>query len=146
MKTKQAAFTLIELLVSLAIVGLLAAVATPLYREYVDKTRISEAVSVVQPVLFASAHACGINVLNGASPEQLGAGTPTDFATPKVVASIAVSDVSAAGLLVTIVLKKFGQVEAGKTLVYKGVCANNVMAWTVDPSSTVPAKLLPKQA
>lgn len=146
MKSSETGLTLVELLVATLLVGVLAAFAVPVYRDHVAKARISEAVAMAQPVRLTAAQICGINALGGATAVQLGAGTPEDFATDKVVASISVSDVSASGLLVTVVFKKFGDVEAGHTLVYKGVCANSTMAWSVDPSSTAPAKLLPKQA
>lgn len=146
MKRLESAWTLIELLVVMLVIGILAAVAMPSYRNYVDKARISEAVTMALPVKLNAAQACSIGALDGATPAQLGAGVPGAFATNRVVASISVSDVNAAGLLVTVAFKQFGQVDAGETLVYKGACANRSMSWTVDPSSTAPAKLLPTRA
>jgi type IV pilus assembly protein PilA len=43
-KTKQKGFTLIELMVTIAIVGILAAIAVPAYQYYINKARYSELV------------------------------------------------------------------------------------------------------
>jgi len=144
MKRSEFGFTLIEVLIVLLFVGILSAVAVPIYRDYVDKARISEAVAVIQPVLLTSAEACASSVLSSATPAQLGVGTPTALATAKVVASVSLSDIAVTGVLITVVFKNFGGVAAGSTLLINGVCSNRSMTWSVDPSSTVSAKLWPK--
>lgn len=145
-RTSSDGFTLVELLIGILIVGVLAAVAVPVYRDYMDRARISEATTMVQPVFLAASEMCVINALGSATSAQLGTDVQAVFATDKVVASISTSDVSNDGLLVTVVFKSFGSVSAGNTLVYKGVCSNRSMNWTVDSTSTLPTKLLPKQA
>lgn len=146
MRVSLNGFTLVELMIGVLIFGVLAAVALPVYRDYMDRARISEATTMVQPVFLAASEMCVINALGSATSAQLGIDVPAVFATDKVVASISTSDVSNDGLFVTVVFKSFGSVSAGNTLVYKGVCANRSMNWTVDSTSTLPTKLLPKQA
>ena len=41
----QKGFTLIELMVTVAIVGILAAIAIPIYNNYITKVRIAEALT-----------------------------------------------------------------------------------------------------
>ena len=48
----QKGFTLLEIMVTVAIVGVLAAIAIPIYKNYITKTRIAEALEhgrVVKP-------------------------------------------------------------------------------------------------
>jgi len=46
MRNQQSGFTLVELMIAIAIVGILAAVAMPMYRDYTEKAKFSNLISL----------------------------------------------------------------------------------------------------
>jgi type IV pilus assembly protein PilA len=154
MKKAQAGFTLIELMIVVAIIGILAAVAIPAYKNYTIRTKASEASSLIAGVKHAFAEAAS----NGGITSDLKNTDATTAATLGValdteikgnyVAKVTAQGVDASTATITATFKAAdGSVPSelgGNTIVWKGTVNGGSVSWVVDSSSTVAEQFRPK--
>ncbi|KPW40157.1 Type IV pilus bioproteinsis protein PilE [Pseudomonas amygdali pv. mellea] len=127
----QKGFTLIELMIVVAIVGILAAVAIPQYRDYTMRARFSDVVTVASTYQTAVA----LCIQNLGLPDNCALGTngiPATQATPNV-GSVAV----AAGV---ITVTPTATTSTASTLILTPVIGAGAITWTKTGSGCLTAQ------
>ncbi|MGV7207798.1 pilin [Oxalobacteraceae bacterium A2-2] len=139
----QAGFTLIELMIVVAIIGILASFAIPVYSDYTMKAKVAEANTVSAPARLAVVQAFNEGTLSSVT-DNASLGIPTT--TGKYVTGVAAAGSSATDGTVTVTLGNTGSTDIDtKTLVYAIACtAGATCKTTVSDNSTLPAKYRPK--
>ncbi len=137
----QAGFTLIELMIVVAIIGILAAVALPAYRDYTVRAKVSEVILAASSLKLAVAE--HVNTY-GSMPSS--ASAPTSSQTSQYVSGVVYSFVNASQGTVTATATSKETAITGGTLTLTGnVSAAGGVDWTCAAGSTTPiaAKYLP---
>jgi type IV pilus assembly protein PilA len=146
MKKAQQGFTLIELMIVVAIIGILAAVALPAYQDYTVRAKVQEAVSLSSPARTAIGMSCSEQTLGTTTTTNASLGLPTNTdISGTYTKSVTVAATDASNATVTIAMKAIGSaITDSQTIIYKGECSPSGLKWSIDPTSTVPSKYLPK--
>jgi type IV pilus assembly protein PilA len=137
----QKGFTLIELMIVVAIIGILAAIAIPAYQDYIARSQVSEAITLLDGAKTATEESVaqtGTFVANTAALTALGV-----VATGKYVntVTVSVSNTDGSGtLLATMKSQSVSNGIKGKTV---SMARSAAGAWTC-AAGTMTAKYLPQ--
>lgn len=147
MVMKHKGFTLIELMIVVAIIGILAAVAIPAYRDYTVRTRIQDGAGFAGPVRTALGLACNEALLSGATQT----GTVLNLLPATSYSSNYVVSISVTGMTVTTGVAMItynsnlgGGIPSGESVFYQGSCGAGGMVWSVSSTAGIISRYRPK--
>jgi len=130
----QQGFTLIELMIVVAIIGILAAVAIPQYKDYTAKAKVGNALSAVDSFKNAVA-LCGQEEGALSSCNQAGILSAATFTKTNEVAG---ADITGDGVikLTFEASNKVGTDLGGETITFTPNLGNSAVTWTITTSVT----------
>ena len=140
MKRKNKSFSLVELMVVIAIVGILSSIAIPSYRDYVNRGKIAEGISLARGWQIKIATYYNIN---GGWPPQTG-----EFVDVNDVSeSVSRLRWSPPKQAIEIWFRNLSGINDGKLLSFYPMIQNGNIIWNcgsnVDPFYQLPCKVLP---
>ena len=138
----QKGLTVIELMIVIAILGILAAVAIPAWRDYLVRAKVQQAADAAAPHRAALDAACRDSLLDGAGHDDLGLDPPEAWHGEYTTAIAAAGVGPTAGTVTLTLTDVGGGIEPGGLLVLAGTCDAGRMTWTAG-GEDVPGKYAP---
>ncbi len=143
MKRVQQGFTLIELMIVVAIIGILAAVAIPQYKDYVAKSKIGNAIVVVDTWKTAFGVCVQENGGDATNCTVGKNGIPDDKTTGVSKEVLKVVTPSAGTFVMTFRGKEdVGTDLADGTITFEAAVTDTTITWKTTPGSSITNKVL----
>ena len=143
---RQKGFTLIELMIVVTIIGVLASIAVPVYRDYTIRTKVGECTSLFAPIKTDVSVVLSegelLSAIDALSDLPRVDNTPNNFAG-EYVTTIDIIDDGVTECLLKIDTA-LGE-SSGKKLIYKpeSSATGTRVKWKIDTASTVPKEHQP---